>query len=207
LRVSYPKFKEELGPFLCFSLHDAKKHFPGFDRKRLTEWQQKGYVQKIVRGHYVFNDVKKDFAFWWLVANCIYSPSYVSLQSALYYYDFIPEAVFQVTSITTKRTRKLEALQKRFLYRNCKPACYFGYTLIPFSQGHHIRVAEPEKAILDLLYLEPSIGNQEDFEAWRFNRQVIEETINCSLMEQYAKLMNNQLFYDRFMEFKKWLHA
>lgn len=206
MNLSYPIFKEALAPFLCFSVQDARKHFPDFDRKRLTEWQKKGYLQKVVREYYIFTEVTKDTNLWWYVANRVFEPSYISLQSALNYYGFIPEAVFQVLSITTKRTRDLGASSVRFIYRNMKNSCYFGYTLIPLGE-HYIRLAEPEKALLDLLYLETSLEKEDDFEAWRFNRPVILETINMQLMEQYALLMLNRSFYNRFTKFKKWLHA
>lgn len=207
MSIGYPRFKEELQPFVCFSLNDARKHFPGFDRKRLTEWQKKGYVQKVIKGYYIFSDVEKDSYFWWYVANRIFEPSYISLQSALNYYGFIPEGVFQVTNITTKRTRRLDTLEKRFIYRNIKKACYFGYTLLPYQKGHHIRLAEPEKALLDLLYLNDTIKDESDFEAMRLNKPVIKDTINLKLMEQYAGIMNNRSFYNRHLSLKDWLYA
>ena len=92
-------------------------------------------------------------------------------------------------------------------YRNIKRSCYFGFTLIPYGDGHHIRMAEPEKALLDLFYLEPSIESEVDFEVWRFNKPLILETINQSHMEQYALLMNNKSFYSRFKSFQGWLYA
>lgn len=205
--ISYPKFKEALEPFLCFSVHDARKHFPGFDRKRLTEWQKKNYLQKIVREYYLFKDIAKDTFLWWYVANRIFEPSYISLQSALNYYGFIPEAVFQVTSITTKRTRNLDSPEVKFIYRNIKTSCYFGYKLIHYKEQHFIRLAEPEKALIDLIYLESGLKEDDDFEAWRFNRRGILETVDMSLMEKYARLMKNQSFNKRFKNFKEWLNA
>ncbi len=90
-----------------------------------------------------------------------------------------------------------------FFYRNIKKSCYFGFTLLPFRDEHFIRVAEPEKALLDTLYLETSIENDVDFEAWRFNKPLILETIDVQLMEQYAVLMQNRSCYNRYTKFKK----
>lgn len=207
MNINYHQFHEALKPFLCFSLKDARKHFPEFDRKRLTEWQRKGYVNKVVREHYFFADIRNDTRLWWYLANCVFEPSYISLQSALSHYEFIPEAVFNTTSITTKRTRSLDTGDKRFIYRNIKKSCYFGYTLIPFAEEHYIRFAEPEKALLDQLYLETSLKGSDDFEAWRFNKSLIREAINITVIEQYARLMENRSFYTRFLRFKKWLNA
>jgi hypothetical protein len=207
LNLNFHKFKEALGPFICFSLQDARKHFPDFDRKRLTEWQKKGYIRNVIRRHYIFTDIPEDAQLWWYVSNQIFEPSYISLQSALSYYGFIPEAVFQVTSITTRLTRTFDAPEMRFIYRNMKKSLYFGYTLIPFTEKHHIRLAEPEKALLDLLYLNNSMENEEDFEAWRFNKQLILESISVPLIVEYGKIMQNQSFYNRLIKFKKWLDA
>lgn len=206
MNVRYSQFKKVLAPFLCFSVQDARKHFLNFDNKRLSEWQKKGYLQKIIRSYYIFADTPKDTPLWWYVANCIFAPSYVSLQSALNYYGFIPEAVFHVTSVTTKRTRDLNSTDVSFIYKNIKTSCYFGYTLMLF-QGHFIRVAEPEKALLDLIYLDASIGNEVSFEAWRFNKAAILQTVSMPLMEEYALLMQNQSFSNRFLKFKIWLYA
>ena len=207
MRINYNNFKESFAPFLCFSLKDVRKEYPEFDRKRLTEWQIKGYLQKIVREYYMFNDVNKDTSLLWYLANSIFEPSYISMQSALNYYGFIPEAVFQVTSISTKRTRNLDALDVRFTYRNIKRICFFGYNLLPFREEHFIQIAEPEKALLDMLYLETSLDGVDAFEGWRFNKSVIKKSVNMSLMDQYAILMKNNSFYRRFIRFKNWLNA
>ncbi len=160
-----------------------------------------------MRGYYIFTETTRDTSLWWYVANRVFEPSYISLHSALNYYGFIPEAVLQVSSITTKRTRDLGTSSVRFIYRNMKNSCYFGYTLLPLRGEHYVRLAEPEKALLDLLYLETSLVNEEDFEAWRFNKPMILETINLQLMEQYALLMHNQSFYNRLLKFNNWLNA
>ncbi len=208
MNISYLKFKEVLGPYLCFSVHEAKKHFPGFDRKRLSEWQKKGYIQKVIRGYYIFNDAPKNSQlFWWYASNYIFEPSYISLQSALGHYGFIPEFVFQITAITTKRTRNLMGPDISFIYRNIKKEYYFGFTLLPFTEEHTIRLAEPEKAILDLLYLEPSMDNLDDFGSWRLNREIILDTIDQNKMDQYSLIIKNRQFQKRYSIFKEWLHA
>jgi predicted transcriptional regulator of viral defense system len=207
LAINYHNFSSTLRPFICFSLHDARKHFPDFDRKRLSQWQAKGYLEKIVREYYLFSGVKKETMLWWLVANKIYEPSYISLQTALAHYGFIPEAVFQITSVTTKKTRRLDSPDVRYIYRNIKSSGYFGYTLVDYRKGHTIRMAEPEKALLDVLYLEYTLIQEVDFESLRLNKTTINETVDLKIMDTYAKAMNNTLFLKRYKNFKNWLHA
>lgn len=207
MNLSYIHFEKAIKPLICFSARDVKKHFPGFDRKRLTDWQRKGYIKKLIKENYIFNDLERDKHLWWYVANALYKPSYVSLQSALSYYDFIPEGVFQVTSITTKRTKTIDTGEMSFAYRNIKKPCFFGYRLLQFRNRYFFKMAGPEKALLDLLYMEPNIKEEADFEAWRFNKPQMLETININLIETYASHMNNSSFKSRVNNFKKWLYA
>ena len=206
MRVSYPQFKEALAPLICFSLNDIRKRFPGFDRKRLTQWQQKGYIQQVIRGHYIFSDVEPSRELWWFVANKIFTPSYISLHAALAYYGFIPEAVFQVTSVTTRKTRYFELANKSFAYRHLKPALYFGYTLLPW-QGRHIKLAEPEKALLDFLYLNAGVTSTDDFEAMRWNNAAMAERLDWDQMDAYALAMENKSLLKRLGKLKEWHHA
>src|SRR5690606_22192554 len=59
-----------------------------------------------------------------LIANHLYGPSYISLESALSYYGLIPERVYNVRSVTAKRARKYSTPLGAFEYRTV-PADYF----------------------------------------------------------------------------------
>ncbi len=54
----YNEFKTKLSDFLVFSLNDIRKFELKFDRRRLNEWQNKGYIKKLRRGFYIFADSK-----------------------------------------------------------------------------------------------------------------------------------------------------
>jgi hypothetical protein len=49
-----------------------------------------------------------------LIANHLYGPSYVSLDYALGHYGLIPEAVRQITSVTTRRGKTYDTPLGRF---------------------------------------------------------------------------------------------
>ncbi|TAE46199.1 MAG: hypothetical protein EAZ89_20565 [Bacteroidetes bacterium] len=204
-RVTYIRFREALQRFGVFSLHDAQKHFPGFDRKRLSQWQAHGYIRKIIREYYCFSDLPASTEALWLTSNVL-APSYVSLQSALGYYGFIPEGVFQITGVSTKRTRLLTDGSHQFMYRSLKPEMYWGYRLIPW-QGRNIRMAEPEKALLDLMYLEHSLSEEADFDALRLNRDSIRDVCDPLKMAAYARQAGGQALSHRFHTFNRWLYA
>lgn len=86
------------------------------------------------------------------VANKIYSPSYISLESALSYYNILPETTYGITSITAKPNREFIALNLSFTYSRIKKSCFCDYYL-QTENNHSFLIAEPEKALVDYLYL------------------------------------------------------
>src|SRR3989338_6658324 len=107
--MKFLEFKQNLKDFITFNLQDIRKIEPGFDLRRLSEWQRKGYIQKLRRGYYIFSDIALNEEKLFLVANRLYGPSYVSLEMALSFYGLIPEGVYALTSITTRKTEHFKA--------------------------------------------------------------------------------------------------
>jgi predicted transcriptional regulator of viral defense system len=81
--------------------------------------------------------------------------SYVSLQSALAYYGMIPEYVPVTTSVTTSRPAHWETPLGIFDFRRIQVAFFDGYRLVDLGEKQQAFIASPEKALLDLIYLEP----------------------------------------------------
>lgn len=79
--------------------------------------------------------------------------SYISLQSALSHYGMIPEHVPVVTSVTGGRPEKLDTPVGRFLFRHVQSRNFFGFVEREIAPGESVRIARPEKALADLLYL------------------------------------------------------
>lgn len=137
--------------FPVFSLADIRVAHVGFDRRRLSEWQKKGYIKKIIKGYYLFSDVDIEESTLLAIANKIYKPSYISFETAMSYYRLIPESIYMITSASTRRTSRFETPMARFSYRTIKPALFFGYSLLPGGT----KMAFLEKALLDYFYLNP----------------------------------------------------
>lgn len=86
-----------------------------------------------------------------LIANHIYGPSYVSLQTALRHYGLIPERVHLIQSLTTKHSRSFETPVGNFDYENCNKE-YFPVGVRPETEdGITYLIATPEKALCDLI--------------------------------------------------------
>ena len=111
-----------------------------------------------------------DEMYLFMVANKIYEPSYVSLESALAYYEVIPETVLGVTSVSSRKTKQYESTWGVFSYRSVKPQYMIGYQVIENSPGNKFKIASLEKALLDYLYLNSDIQSIADFEGLRWNR-------------------------------------
>jgi len=77
----------------------------------------------------------------------------VSLESALSYYSLIPEAVADVTSVSTKKTSRFTNSIGNFVYQRVKPDAFRGYRSYKDEAGLECLIAEPEKAVVDFLYL------------------------------------------------------
>jgi predicted transcriptional regulator of viral defense system len=198
--MNYIRFREALLDFKIFSLTDIKKVFPEFDSRRLVEWQKKGYINKVINRWYIFADraIEDKLIFW--VANRIYRPSYISLETALSYYGFIPEAVFKTTSVSTLKTTSFDTNLGTIAYQHMKPALFFGYKIVEWH-NFPIKIAEPEKVILDYLYLNPQLGHHEDWEAMRLNKQSMHASVNCQKVEEYLQLFQIKALDNRVSHF------
>lgn len=164
------EFQKKLSSYPVFSIQDVQKIAPNFYRIQLDRWQKKGYIKRIKKEYYYFTGREIDQNFLFYSANKIYSPSYVSLEKAFQYYDFIPEEIFQITSVSSKKTTKFTTSIGNFSYRHIKPIVFFGYRMIDYGK-QKILLAEPEKAVLDYLYLNPRLKAADDFYEMRINKQ------------------------------------
>ena len=85
-----------------------------------------------------------------LIANHLYGPSYISLESALQEHDMIPEAVYSVESITLKRSKQLSTQLGVFRYHHVPPEYYsIGLQTYRTKDDYSYLMASPEKALCD----------------------------------------------------------
>jgi len=203
--MNYLMFKKALEQFPVFSVQDIRKQFNDFDNRRLVEWQEKGYIKKLRRGYYCFNEVEKGEAFRFFSANKLYSPSYISMESALSFYNLIPEGVFTTVSLTTRNTTAFSTPMGSFSYRNVKAPLFFGYRLLNI-RGHTIKMAEPEKSILDYFYLN-KIDTPDMLEGIRLNGAQIHDMLDFNKLHQYAGVFQSKILQRRIQLLKKMINA
>ena len=185
-----------------FSTTEMEKRFPGFERENLLNWQKKGYLIKLRNGWYSLQNEISTLEQAYFVANKIYAPSYISLQSALAHYGWIPEGVFTFTSISTRKTTLFDTPKGQFSYSSVKPSLFFGYKLLTYK-GFCIKMAEPEKALLDFLYFHPKEKEEHDFASYRFNLSQMQSDINMKHLEAYSTLFSSPTLSNRLFVIKK----
>lgn len=217
--MNFILFQKKVMPYPVISLNDILKVMPNFNRIQLDRWEKKGYVNKIRRGYYSLPGTAPGTAIpneaisggagleslgtnpglIFYAANKIYSPSYISLEKALRIYNFIPEEVFQITSVSTKKTSTFNTPIGNFSYRHIKPSLFFGYVLTEIPGLDHdgpgrpnILLAEPEKAILDYIYLNPRLKTIDDFAEMRINAEEFNKQIDTYKLFRYLEAFENK---------------
>jgi len=127
---------------------------PKLIRIQLSRWVKAGKIYQLRRGIYsVSPPFQKRQPHPFLVANHLQKASYVSLQSALSFYGLIPEVVNITISVSTGRPERLRTPLGTYEFRHIKTELLFGYRMTEFGEQSAL-IATPEKALLDLIYLQ-----------------------------------------------------
>jgi predicted transcriptional regulator of viral defense system len=179
-------------PMGCFNINQVLLWEKNFDRNNLTRWCRKGLLMKLRNLYYAFPEYRQVPEFSRYVANRIYAPSYLSLHSALSFYGMIPEEVVQMTSVTTLKTAKFENDFGTFHYQNVKTPLFFGYEIKTMKNGRGLMFATPEKALLDLLYLNPFYKTEQDMEELRLDEDFMQNEFNKGRMMEYLSKIDNK---------------
>ena len=195
-------FQKRLTSYGVISLENIYKSFPDFSYKQISRWQKDGFLIKIKQGFYTFTDQKIDDYFLFLIANKIYEPSYISLEKALKYYGLIPEEIFQITSVSTKKTNTFNNPVGSFSYRHIKESLFWGYHFISNS-NQKVLIADAEKAILDYIYLHSELKTEDDFKELRINSNSFNENINLDKLNKYLSKFKNKKLNKRLEVFLK----
>lgn len=130
---------------------------PAAVQRQLARWTAAGRLYQLRRGLYALAPpYQKVKPHPFTVANALVRGSYVSLQAALAHYGLIPEYAPVVTSVSSRRPGRWETALGVFTYHHIKAGWLHGYRLLDLGAGQRAFVATPEKALLDLVYLQPA---------------------------------------------------
>ena len=205
--VRFRDFETRMQFLPAFNLNDVRKFDPGFHREQLSDWLGREYIKPLAGGYYLLADIQVDESTLFMLANKIYEPSYVSLESALAYYQVIPEAVLGVTSVSSRKTKQFDIEWGRLSYRSIKPCLMFGYQVVEKDKKIKYKIASLEKAVLDYLYRNSDIESSEDFEGLRWNKERLRILENNTLFGKYLNIFNNQALERKVETMMEYIHA
>jgi len=131
-----------------FTVSDLEKLF-GLKRKSLyvalSRLLAQGWLKRLRKGIYQLSDVPSDVE---RIANQLYRPSYLSFESAMSRYGILSQIPFAVSFATPRRSKRVSVEGTEVEFRQIKKELFKGFHL---KEG--LFIAEPEKALMDQLYL------------------------------------------------------
>lgn len=129
-------------------------------QKKVQELEKAGDIIRLKRGLYVVSpDVSGKTLSTELIANHLYSPSYISMSSALRLYGMIPETVYTMQSMTIKHSRIFDTPLGNFDYTCMSRECFpIGLRQMANDDGTTFIIATPEKALSDLIANSPKVN-------------------------------------------------
>ena len=198
--MNYLEFKEKMFDLVCFSNDQVYSWQPGFDRNNLSRWIKKGLLIRLRQGYYTFPEYKGKPDYPWYFANRIYRPSYISLHSALSFHGIIPESVIQITSVTSLKTAYFVNLFGEYSYKTIKKELMYGYVLKTMSDGRTLQIADPEKALFDLLYLYPEYSTTQDMLDLRLDEEYLQNDLKKNLLHEYISQFKSKTLEKRLKQ-------
>lgn len=180
-----------VGSLSAFDLNTLKTLFP--DERdslavQLYRWKRADRVFELRRGVYSLAEPYRRAPLHGpAVAEAIYHPSYLSLEWALSWYGIVPEKAGIYTSVSTRERRTFRNELGVFTYHTVKPELFFGHTRTRIMDAD-LRLAEPEKALVDLWYLSSGEWTPERMESMRFDADALTDPERLyALVLRFAK--------------------
>jgi hypothetical protein len=145
-------------PFGYFTSQNVATLFPGSPDKRYGLAKRAiagGEIIHIRRGLYCLAPkYQKKKLNLYALAEHIYGPSYVSLESALSWHDWIPEAVYTLTSVSLGKSKEFKTPLGAFSYRRVPQTVFYaGVERLTDEAGDAFLMAQPIKALADYVYV------------------------------------------------------
>lgn len=149
---------DKLSGFVIFTKETLRQLEADDDRLNfnIKTWLKKGKIIALKKGLYVLKErwereTDKD-GYLEYVANQLYQPSYLSGEYVMSKYGLLTEAVFGITSMTTKTTKAFTNILGNFNYYSLSPAFFLGYE-VGKNGAFPVAMAKKSKAVFDFLYL------------------------------------------------------
>ncbi|MDO9027645.1 MAG: hypothetical protein Q7U68_02135, partial [Candidatus Roizmanbacteria bacterium] len=126
------------------------------------------------------------------LANKIYQPSYLSCEYVMSKYGLLTEAVYGLTSVTTKKTKVFDNQLGKFTYYSLTPRLFFGFEIRKLATAD-ILISKKPKAVFDFLYLrflKKTVISEKAITELRINWENLSEK-EFAEIKKYGKLCKN----------------
>jgi predicted transcriptional regulator of viral defense system len=148
----------ELLPWCQFTTQDLAALFPGSEDRRYGLVKRaiaSGEIVHIRRGLYCLaRKYQKKGMNLYALAQHVYGPAYISLESALSWHGWIPEAVHAITSVSFKKSKEFRTPLGVFSYdRVPQEVFYAEVERLTDASGNVFLMATPLKALVDYVYV------------------------------------------------------
>jgi len=148
----------EYAPDGDFTSHDVATLFPGSEDRRYGLVKRaiaSGEVIHICRGLYCLAPkYQKKSVNLHALAQHVYGPSYISLESALSWHGWIPEAVYTLTSVSFGKSKEFNTPLGVFSYIHVpQKILYNGVERMTDEDENIFLMAAPIKALADYVYV------------------------------------------------------
>ncbi len=158
-------------PAVRLNFQDESDHT---SRTALSRFAKRGILLELKRGLYAFSEPYRTQPLNPLqIAQVLYAPSYISELWALSWYGVIPEKVTLITCVTTRATRTFKNALGEYRYRTIDGRFFHSWQIEEILSAQ-VRIATPEKALLDLWYFEKGEWTVERMESMRFEPRTID---------------------------------
>ncbi|MDP4011913.1 MAG: hypothetical protein Q8P72_06870 [Candidatus Roizmanbacteria bacterium] len=117
------------------------------------------------------------------LANFVYSPSYIALESALSHHGILSQFSYSIVSITTNKSKRFVFDDREYIYSHISPNLFWGYE----KQGTFL-ISTPEKSLIDSVYFNLKGYTSFDFGEFDLSSVNIER-----LKSQILEIANPQL--------------
>ena len=150
---------------------------------KISYMTKQGILVRLKKGLYIFGNLYKDSVDSIVIANRLYTPSYVSFDYALSFYGLIPERVYEVTSATLHAKKVFDTPLGRFSYRPIPLEVYaLGVDWLYDERDGGKFIATPEKALCDKIRADRGLG--------RLTQEKMKEYLLYDLRIEWEALMS-----------------
>jgi len=116
----------------------------------ISRWQKQGLLERVTRGAYLVRDVEVNAP----VAACSLVPEgYISLEYAMSYHGMLLDRVYRLDLVCVRRVSSFCIRNTEIRVSKIPPRLYWGWEIEESIHGP-IRIATPEKALFDRIYLD-----------------------------------------------------